>query len=85
MSDDIPLIVSPDLGRDERIPPKQVQTRKWPVLHVGSIPVFDRAHWRFHVFGLVEKRWECNYDEFLALPRVRVRADRKSTRLNSSH
>jgi DMSO/TMAO reductase YedYZ molybdopterin-dependent catalytic subunit len=76
VSDDtIPLIESPDVGREQRIPPKQVQTRKWPVLHAGSVPPFDRAHWTFHVFGLVERPWQCNYDEFLSLPRVRMRAD----------
>jgi DMSO/TMAO reductase YedYZ molybdopterin-dependent catalytic subunit len=76
MSDsDIPLIVSSDVHRAQRIPPHQTQTRKWPVLHVGSTPDFDRASWTFHVFGLVEKPWRCTYDEFLALPRVRVQAD----------
>ena len=70
-----PLVVSPDTGRAQRVPPGQVQTRKWPVLHAGPTPAFDRAHWTFHVFGLVEKPWQCTYDEFLALPRVQVRAD----------
>src|SRR6516162_5783168 len=69
------LIESSDVHRDERIPPRQALTRKWPVLHYGGVPKFDRARWTFHVFGLVEQPWECTYDEFLALPRVRVRAD----------
>ena len=72
---DPPLVVSPDTGRARRVPPGQVQTRKWPVLHAGPTPAFDRAHWTFHVFGLVERPWQCSYDEFLALPRVQVRAD----------
>ena len=71
----LPLIVSPDVGRTERVPPRQALTRKWPVLHYGPTPTFDRAHWTFHVFGLVERPWKCTYDEFLALPRVRVHAD----------
>jgi DMSO/TMAO reductase YedYZ molybdopterin-dependent catalytic subunit len=70
-----PLIVSPDVGRAERVPPRQALTRKWPVLHYGGVPKFDRARWTFHIFGLAERPWECNYDEFLALPRVQVRAD----------
>jgi DMSO/TMAO reductase YedYZ molybdopterin-dependent catalytic subunit len=69
------IIVSPDVKRDERIPPNQALTRKWPVLHYGPTPAFDRAGWRFRIFGLVEKPWECSYDEFLQLPRVVVRAD----------
>jgi DMSO/TMAO reductase YedYZ molybdopterin-dependent catalytic subunit len=70
-----PVIDSPDVRRPERIPPRQALTRKWPVLHYGSVPAFDRARWRFHAFGLVATPWECTYDEFLSLPRVRVRAD----------
>jgi DMSO/TMAO reductase YedYZ molybdopterin-dependent catalytic subunit len=69
------VIESPDVRRAERVPPRQVLTRKWPVLHYGSTPRFDRARWRFHIFGLVEQPWECSYDELLSLPRVRVRAD----------
>ena len=68
-------IVSPDVQRPERIPPRQALTRKWPVLHAGTVPSFDRARWSFHIFGLVEQPWECTYDEFLALPHVQVRAD----------
>lgn len=73
--DGVPLIVSPDVYRPQRLPPRQVQTRKWPVLHAGSVPEFDPARWRFHVFGLVESEWSCSYEEFLRLPRVRVLAD----------
>lgn len=68
-------IVSPDVRRTERIPPRQVLTRKWPVLHAGTTPDFDRAHWSFHIWGLVEQPWQCTYDELIALPRVRVLAD----------
>jgi DMSO/TMAO reductase YedYZ molybdopterin-dependent catalytic subunit len=72
---DTPLIVSSDTQRANRIPPRQALTRKWPVLHYGSTPAFDRGNWTFHVFGLVETPWQCTYDEFLGLPRVHVHAD----------
>jgi DMSO/TMAO reductase YedYZ molybdopterin-dependent catalytic subunit len=52
-----------------------VLTRKWPILHAGNVPDFDRAHWTFHVFGLVVKRWQCSYDDFVCLPKVQVHAD----------
>jgi DMSO/TMAO reductase YedYZ molybdopterin-dependent catalytic subunit len=68
-------IVSSDVQREQRIPPGQVLTRKWPVLHAGSVPTFDRVHWTFHIFGEVAKPWRCSYDEFLALPRIQVLAD----------
>jgi len=80
-----PVIVSPDVRREQRIPPRQVLTQKWPVLHYGSTPFyFDptsgepkdwRTRWTFHIWGLVETPWQCTYDEFVALPRVTVHAD----------
>ena len=69
------MVVSPDTERAQRVPPGQVQTRKWPVLHAGSTPRFDRAKWTFHIFGLVEQPWQCTYDEFMAVPRVSVLDD----------
>src|SRR5260370_33826191 len=72
---EIPLTLSPDVHRSERIPPRQALTRKWPVLHAGTVPSLDRARWTFHIFGLVQQPWECGYDEVLALPHVQVRAE----------
>ena len=41
--------------RDEgRLPPGQSATIKWPVLHEGAVPRFDRATWDFKAGGLVE-------------------------------
>jgi DMSO/TMAO reductase YedYZ molybdopterin-dependent catalytic subunit len=68
-------IISPDVKRIERIPPRQVLTKKWPVLHAGETPHFDRTSWKFRIFGQVAQPWQCSYDEFIALPRVRVVAD----------
>jgi DMSO/TMAO reductase YedYZ molybdopterin-dependent catalytic subunit len=71
----LPQITSPDTQRPNRLPPRQSLTRKWPVLHFGTTPRFDRANWTFHIWGLVEKPWQCSYDEFLAQPRSQVHAD----------
>lgn len=38
-----------------RLPPGQSLTLKWPVLHYGSVPVFDAAKWDFQISGLVEE------------------------------
>lgn len=75
MSESLETIISPDLQRSQRIPPRQVLTTKWPVLHYGATPTFQRDRWTFHIFGLVESPWECNYDGFVALPKIRVHAD----------
>ena len=38
-----------------RIPPGQIQTTKWPVLHYGDVPMVDTAKWPFSVSGMVER------------------------------
>src|SRR5690348_4860170 len=76
MSDgSLPTIISPDTHRDNRVPPRQALTRKWPILHAGPTPTFDRQAWTFHIFGLVAQRWQCTYDQFLAMPHVQVHSD----------
>ncbi|HUK20543.1 MAG TPA: sulfite oxidase-like oxidoreductase [Gemmatimonadales bacterium] len=59
----------------ERVPPGQVVTTKWPVLHYGDVPVVDTATWTFEVSGLVERPFTLSYAEFLELPQTRVRCD----------
>ncbi|MGE3807756.1 MAG: molybdopterin-dependent oxidoreductase [Gemmataceae bacterium] len=84
-------IVSADIKRAERVPPRQVLTHKWPVLHAGGIPHYAfydalareggtvpadwRADWKFAIWGEVEKPWECNYHDFRAMPTTKVYAD----------
>ena len=53
----------------DRLPPGQIVTRKWPVLHYGTVPAVDLATWRFQVRGLVEHPLSLTWDELLALPR----------------
>lgn len=58
-----------------RLPPGQVATLKWPVLHYGAVPEFNPATWDFRVFGLVEQPLVLRYSELLALPQKEVLAD----------
>ncbi|MDA2914751.1 hypothetical protein MYX77_12520 [Acidobacteriia bacterium AH_259_A11_L15] len=53
-----------------RLPPGQVATLKWPVLHTGTVPEFDARTWDFRVFGLGEQPLRFTYEEFLALPQT---------------
>jgi DMSO/TMAO reductase YedYZ molybdopterin-dependent catalytic subunit len=69
------IIISPDTLRENRIPPGQHKTTQWPVLHAGMTPEVDVKTWKFRMFGLVEEEWYCNYEEFLKLPKVRVKSD----------
>jgi DMSO/TMAO reductase YedYZ molybdopterin-dependent catalytic subunit len=70
-------IISPDTARENRIPPRQVRTHKWPVLHAGGVPPFDPETWDFTVFPrpLVGEVKQFTWPQFLALPRVKVFAD----------
>jgi DMSO/TMAO reductase YedYZ molybdopterin-dependent catalytic subunit len=71
------VIVSSDTQRGERIPPNQVLTRKWPVLHYGEVPPFDPSTWDFTVFPkpYVSEVKTWTWTEFEQLPRVNVFAD----------
>jgi DMSO/TMAO reductase YedYZ molybdopterin-dependent catalytic subunit len=68
------MIVSSDTQRQNRVPPGQRLTDRWPVLHHGSVPQIDLNHWTFFIRGLVEER-TLNYQEFSALPQVQVFSD----------
>jgi DMSO/TMAO reductase YedYZ molybdopterin-dependent catalytic subunit len=59
----------------ERLPPGQVETKKWPVLHHGEIPRVDLAKWDFRVFGLIEKPLRLSWAEFDALPKSDTTSD----------
>ena len=58
-----------------RVPPGQVATTKWPVLHYGDVPTVYTAKWTFTVGGLVERPFSLSYEELLALPRKTVVCD----------
>ncbi len=68
-------INSPDTQKENRIPPGQAVTEKWPVLHYGHVPSIDVNRWKFTVSGLVEKERILIYGEFTALPQVRGFSD----------
>lgn len=62
--------------RDQnRLPPGQSLTRKFPVLHYGPTPKTDLNQWDFRVFGLVEEEKVWNWEEFNQLPRTKVTLD----------
>ena len=70
-----PADISTSARQEPRLPPGQVLTDKWPVLHYGSVPKVDLARWDFRVHGLVERPQTWSWQEFQALPRVQVRSD----------
>jgi DMSO/TMAO reductase YedYZ molybdopterin-dependent catalytic subunit len=60
---------------DNRLPPGQTLTDKFPVLSYGPAPRFDPARWDFRVVGLVEKPLHFTYQQFRDLPQTRQVSD----------
>jgi len=75
MNLDDDVIISPDTRRENRIPPRQSRTVKWPVLDASGAPSIDLEKWRFSIAGLAEKPISWTWSEFQALPKVKVWAD----------
>ena len=63
------------LRNENRLPPGQSLTLKFPVLHYGPVPPFSAATWDFRVWGEVENEVRWNWDEFNRLPRTRMTID----------
>ena len=69
------IIISPNTERKVRIPPGQHADKNWPVLHAGSVPKMDIENWKFTIWGLVEENIELSFQDFMAIPRVKVFSD----------
>ncbi len=72
---EIKRIVSPDTLRANRLPPGQVLSEKWPVLHHGRVHRVKPEDWKFKITGLVENERTLTFQEFDALPKVEVFSD----------
>lgn len=60
---------------ENRLPPGQSATIKFPVLHYGPVPSANLSAWDFKVFGLVDEERRWSWDEFNKLPRTQVVLD----------
>ncbi|HET8777533.1 MAG TPA: sulfite oxidase-like oxidoreductase [Candidatus Limnocylindria bacterium] len=66
--------VPPELA--ERVPPGQVLTDKFPVLHFGRVPSYgDLSGWDFRVWGEVEEPFTLRWAEFRNLPVAELTTD----------
>ncbi len=64
----------PRRGND-RVPPGQYVTKKWPVLSCGDTPEVDTAAFGLRLFGRVEAEHTFDWQALQALPRREVVAD----------
>lgn len=69
------VIISPHTRLANRIPPGQSRTRIWPVLDAFGPPEVDVATWHLTVSGLVSRPGTIDWEEFDALPQVKVFSD----------
>lgn len=60
---------------ENRLPPGQSLTQKFPVLHYGPVPPFNPAAWDFRVWGEVESALSWTWHEFNQLPRTELNMD----------
>ena len=65
---------SPRRG-DDRVPPGQYVTKKWPVLSVGDTPEVDLTAFELRLFGRVEAERVFDRQTLQSLPRREVTAD----------
>lgn len=61
--------------QNNRLPPGQSLTEKFPVLHYGPVPQVDLSTWTLRVFGAVEEEIVWSWDEFNQLPRTSMTID----------
>jgi DMSO/TMAO reductase YedYZ molybdopterin-dependent catalytic subunit len=64
-----------DTSEQDRIPPGQYRTDKFPVLSYGPTPRIKLKDWRLRIFGLVEKPFEIDWAEFTSLSTTIVKTD----------
>ncbi|MDF2679784.1 MAG: sulfite oxidase-like oxidoreductase [Brevibacillus sp.] len=58
-----------------RLPPGQVLTERFPILHEGEVPVYDMSEWTLRVFGEVDREVTLTYEQFMDLPQTTVTCD----------
>jgi len=63
------------MREEGRLPPNQVATLKWPVLHYGSVPRFDPERWDFRVYGAVDEPARWDWNAFNKLPKSTMTSD----------
>jgi DMSO/TMAO reductase YedYZ molybdopterin-dependent catalytic subunit len=59
----------------ERLPPGQVLTERFPILHEGEIPDYDLANWSLRLSGTLARPIELRYADLQSLPQRQLRCD----------
>lgn len=75
MGETLKIIRSPDTLRTQRVPPGQRLVDKLPVLHYRQTMHISPANWSLTISGLVKQEITLNFQQFTALPQVKLIAD----------
>jgi DMSO/TMAO reductase YedYZ molybdopterin-dependent catalytic subunit len=65
--------VDPALAK--RLPPGQVLTERFPILHEGEVPVYDMNEWTLRVCGEVDREVTLTYQQIMDMPQSTVTRD----------
>lgn len=65
--------VSPELSK--RLPPGQVLTERFPILHEGEVPDYSLKQWNLKVFGAADKEIVLSYEDILKMPQTTITVD----------
>ncbi|HTS33610.1 MAG TPA: molybdopterin-dependent oxidoreductase [Thermoplasmata archaeon] len=59
-----------------RVPPGQIRTDRWPILHAGTLPAdLTPERWTLRVHGEVERPTTLSFQDLLALPQKEITCD----------
>lgn len=57
------------------LPPGQMMTVKWPILHEGDVYNFKEAEWNFKLFGDIEQEVVLTYEQVMNMPKTITTVD----------
>ena len=60
---------------EDRIPPGQYRTDRWPILHEGPVQSIDQATWTLRIWGAVEREVRLTHADLVALGEVELTTD----------
>ncbi|MCZ8521979.1 MULTISPECIES: sulfite oxidase-like oxidoreductase [Paenibacillus] len=58
-----------------RLPPGQVWTERFPILHEGEVPQYEMSGWSLRIFGGGQEERTISYAELMKLPQTTLRCD----------
>jgi DMSO/TMAO reductase YedYZ molybdopterin-dependent catalytic subunit len=64
-----------DPALDQRLPPGQMLTERFPILTEGEVPEYDMSTWDLRLFGEVEEEAVFTFKDIEQMPKNRLRCD----------